>query len=317
MSHQPALTAEEPTSPAATLPEWAHGLRGRLRAQVSLAKRCWFQVGGDAQWLFIPEDETDLAHFLQQRPASLPLTIIGVGSNLLVRDGGIDGVIIRLGRGFARIEAHPDNTLFAGAAAMDVHVAQVACDHARAGLEFLSGIPGTIGGALAMNAGAYGKEIKDILIEAYALDEHGNAHTLSPNDCGFSYRHSSLPEGWIFTGALLATTAGEHASIAAAIQQINDDRSASQPINSRTGGSTFRNPDGHKAWQLVDAAGCRGLRIGGAQVSEKHCNFLINTGSATAHDLETLGNEVKRRVKEHSGIELIWEIKRIGKENHD
>ena len=297
------------------LPVWAHGLRGRLRPNVSLAKRCWFQVGGDAQWLFIPEDEADLSVFLKQRPNDLPLYVIGVGSNLLVRDGGLDGITIRLGRSFTAIKHMNGTQLYAGATAMDIQVSQVACDHAIAGLEFLSGIPGTIGGALAMNAGAYGREIKDILIEAYAMDQVGNPHTLSASDCGFSYRHSSLPEGWIFTGALLNGHSGNKNDITHAIQKINEDRSASQPINSRTGGSTFRNPEGHKAWALIDAAGCRGLQIGGAQVSEKHCNFLINTGNATAHNLETLGNEVKRRVKDSSGIDLIWEIKRIGKES--
>lgn len=297
----------------AGLPAWSHGLRGKLRAQVPLAKRCWFQVGGNAEWLFIPEDEDDLVLFLRQRPLDMPIHIIGVGSNLLVRDGGLDGVTIRLGRGFTKIEMVSPTQIRVGAAAMDAHVAQVACEHGVAGLEFLSGVPGTIGGALMMNAGAYGTEIKDIMVEAYALDAEGNAQILSTEDMAFTYRHCALPENWVFTGALLNGHLGNVDEISTKIQKINSDRSESQPVNARTGGSTFRNPEGHKAWQLIDAAGCRGLQKGGAQVSEKHCNFLINTGNATAEDLEALGDEVQHRVKTASGIELQWEIKRIGK----
>ncbi len=307
------MIAVEDTSFEA-LPVWAAGLRGRLRPDVALAKRCWFQVGGVAQWLFIPDDTEDLALFLRQKPADLPLWVIGVGSNLLVRDGGLDGVTVRLGRGFAKIEVRDNAQIFVGAAAMDVHVASVACEHGIAGLEFLSGVPGTIGGALKMNAGAYGTEIKDVLVEALALDEHGELHRLSLNECSFEYRTCGVPDGWIFVGAIIQGHTGVMSEIAEKIAKINEERSATQPINSRTGGSTFRNPEGHKAWQLIDEAGCRGLVIGGAQVSEKHCNFLINTGDATAKDLETLGDEVRRRVKAKSGIDLHWEIKRIGKQ---
>lgn len=305
--------AENMVAEEMVLPAWAQGLRGRLRPQVPLAKRCWFQVGGNAQWLFIPDDVDDLAMFLRQKPADLPLWTIGVGSNLLVRDGGLDGVTVRLGRGFATIDVVDGEHVQVGAAAMDVHVATVACEHSIAGLEFLSGVPGTIGGALKMNAGAYGTEMKDVLVEAQALDAQGNLQRLSLADCQFVYRGCGVPEGWIFVGALLRGAKGDQHEIAARIAKINEERSAAQPINSRTGGSTFRNPDGHKAWQLIDAAGCRGLRMGGAQVSEKHCNFLINTGDATAHDLEALGDEVRRRVMAQSGVDLHWEIKRIGK----
>lgn len=288
-------------------------VRGRLRENVTLANRCWFQVGGPADWLFIPEDTDDLERFLQLRPRELPMFILGVGSNLLVRDGGIEGVVVRLGRGFAQMQAEEGHRIRVGAAALDLNVAQLAMEHGIGGLEFLSGIPGTIGGALFMNAGAYGREIKDVLVEATAIDPDGQRHRLMPEQLGFSYRHSSLPEGWVFTEAVLQGEPAAKEDIAAQMQKISDDRSASQPIKARTGGSTFTNPPGHKAWQLVDAAGCRGLMIGGAQVSEKHTNFLLNTGDATAADLEALGEEVRRRVKESSGIELHWEIKRVGR----
>lgn len=293
-------------------------VRGRLRSQVALANRCWFQVGGPADWLFIPEDAEDLERFLQLRPRELPLFVLGVGSNLLVRDGGIEGVVVRLGRGFAGMDVLPSTNdgqrhIKVGAAALDLNVAQFAREHGIGGLEFLSGIPGTIGGALFMNAGAYGREIKDVLVEAIALDPQGQRHRLTPEQLGFTYRHSSLPEGWIFTEAVLQGEPAAVDDIAARMHKIAEDRAAAQPIKARTGGSTFTNPPGHKAWQLVDAAGCRGLTIGGAQVSEKHANFLLNTGTATAAELEALGEEVRRRVKETSGIELQWEIKRIGR----
>lgn len=289
-------------------------LRGKLRAGAVLAKTNWFGVGGPADWLFKPADEEDLSTFLQHKPDDIAVTVIGVGSNLLVRDGGLDGVVIRLGREFATMEAVEGDRLWVGAGALDVNVAQLAQQHGLAGLEFLSGIPGTIGGALRMNAGAYGTEIKDVLVEARAMDKNGVIHTLSPQDMQFSYRKcNGVPEGWIFLSAVLQGQPGDQDAIQAAMDKIAKERGDSQPIKSRTGGSTFKNPDGMKAWQLVDEAGCRGLKVGGAQMSEQHCNFMINTGDATAADLENLGEEVRQRVKEKSGVELQWEIRRIGK----
>ncbi len=323
--------------------------RGRIRAQADLSGTNWFQVGGKAEYLFKPEDAEDLAHFLREKPADLPVTVIGVGSNLLVRDGGIDGVVIRLGRGFTAMtlasspspfqgegrdegslihtdggdrgtDPHPNplpgrerGYIQAGAACLDLHVARFAAEHGVAGLEFLSGIPGTIGGAVRMNAGAYGCDISQVLLEAEIVDAQGNIRCLSNEELGFTYRHSMLPEGAIVTRATLRGMPGDSMDILAAIRDIQDKRESTQPIRSRTGGSTFKNPEGHKAWELIDKAGCRGLTLGGAQVSEQHCNFLINTGNATAADLENLGEEVRRRVKELIGVELEWEIKRIGR----
>lgn len=306
-------------SPLSTL----QGLRGRLREQADLSKTTWFQVGGAADYLFKPEDTDDLALFLREKPCDLRVTVIGVGSNLLVRDGGVEGMVVRLGRGFAEIKVMNDtglvpaqelhSTLYAGAAALDLNIAHFAADHGIKGLEFLSGIPGTLGGAVAMNAGAYGSDISQILVSADIVLADGEQRRLSNKECGFSYRKSELPEGAIVTGAVLKGEPGEREKIRARITDIQRERETTQPVKSRTGGSTFKNPDGHKAWELIDAAGCRGLMIGGAQVSEKHCNFLINTGSATAADLEALGEEVRRRVYEKSGVTLEWEIKRIGK----
>jgi len=286
--------------------------RGRMRENADLAKINWFQVGGRAEVLFKPEDAGDLAEFFAGKPNDIPTTIIGVGSNLLIRDGGIDGVVIRLGRGFADCEAQGDR-LIVGAACLNSNAVLVAKEHNIGGLEFLSGIPGSIGGALAMNAGAYGVETKDVLIEVEAVDQQGNIHKLTPAQLKYSYRHSELPEGWIFTKATLQGKIENSDVIAARIAEISASRSSTQPIRSRTGGSTFRNPPEKKAWQLIDEAGCRGLQIGGAQMSELHCNFMINTGDATAYDLESLGEEVRKRVFAHSGIMLQWEIKRIGK----
>lgn len=287
-------------------------VRGKLRAGAELAKTNWFGVGGRAEVLFRPADEGDLAFFLREKPADLPVTVLGVGSNLIVRDGGLDGVVIRLGGSFAETRVEED-LLYCGAGALDVNVAQLAQQHGLGGLEFLSGIPGTIGGALRMNAGAYGREIKDVLVEARALDATGTLHRLSPEAMQFGYRHAhGVPEDWIFVGCTLRGVAGDYDVIAAEMQRIADARGSTQPIKSRTGGSTFKNPEGHKAWQLVDEAGCRGLTIGGAQMSELHCNFMINTGNATAQDLENLGEEVRRRVQQKSGVTLEWEIKRIG-----
>lgn len=284
----------------------------RLRENVDLSKTNWFRVGGPAQFLFKPSDAADLSQFLSLLPADVPVTVLGVGSNLIVRDGGIDGVVIKLGRGFAGIAAN-GACVVAGAAALDVNVAQVACDAGIAGLEFLAGIPGTIGGAVRMNGGAYGSDVAQVLISADIIERSGAQRTLSQRELGFSYRHSALSEGAIVVSALLQGQAGEASAIAERMREITSAREDTQPIRSRTGGSTFKNPEGGKAWELIDKAGCRGLSIGGAQVSEKHCNFLINTGEATAADLEALGEEVIRRVREHSGITLEWEIKRIGK----
>jgi UDP-N-acetylmuramate dehydrogenase len=286
-------------------------LRGRLLANQSLAELTWFRVGGSAQVLFMPEDENDLAYFLARLPQEVSVTVIGLGSNLIVRDGGVAGAVIRLGRGFGDIAIEREN-LRAGAALPDVKVARAAQEAGLSGLSFLRGIPGSIGGALRMNGGAYGREVKDALIEARAVDRSGNIHRLSNADMGFSYRHCSVPDDRVFTQALFRAERGDPGAIAAEMDKITEAREATQPVKSRTGGSTFKNPPGQKAWQLIDAAGCRGLRAGDAQVSELHCNFLINLGKATAADIETLGETVRRRVRESSGVDLEWEIKRIG-----
>ena len=287
-------------------------LRGRLLANQSLAELTWFRVGGPAQLLFMPEDEADLAYLLAHLAPDIAVTAIGLGSNLIVRDSGVAGVVIRLGRGFNDTGIEDGTRVRAGAAVPDVRVAKAAQEAGIAGLAFLRGIPGAIGGALRMNGGAYGGETKDILIEARGVDRAGNVKVFTNADMHYSYRHCGAPEDVIFTQALFAGRPGEADRIAAEMDKITESREATQPIKSRTGGSTFKNPPGHKAWQLVDAAGCRGLVIGDAQVSELHCNFLINRGGATAADIEGLGEEVRRRVREHSGVELEWEIKRIG-----
>ena len=292
---------------AAALPE----LRGKLTANAPIADVTWFRVGGPAQVLFQPADEADLAYALAHLPAEIPVTVIGLGSNLIVRDGGVPGVVIRLGKGFTDI-AVDGTTIVAGAGVPDVKVARAAADAGLAGLAFLRGIPGAIGGALRMNGGAYGGETKDALMSARAVDRAGRIHVLSLDDMGFTYRHSAAPEDFIFTQATFRGTPGEVAEIQAEMERITSSREATQPIKSRTGGSTFKNPPGHKAWQLVDAAGCRGLVMGRAQVSEMHTNFLINLGGATAAEIEGLGEEVRRRVLETSGVTLEWEIKRIG-----
>jgi len=286
-------------------------VRGRLTADAPLAGITWFRVGGAAEVMFRPADVDDLAKFLAEKPGEVPVTVMGVGSNLLVRDGGVPGVVLRLGRGFAEI-AVEERRIRAGAAALDLNVARVAAEAGLAGVEFLSGIPGTIGGALRMNAGAYGREMSDVVLEAEALDASGGRHRLSHKALGLTYRHSAIPEDWIFLGALLKGEMGNPTAIGAKLKQIQDAREASQPIRSRTGGSTFANPPGFKAWELIEQAGCRGLSLGGAQVSDMHCNFLINTGTATAADIEALGELVRERVLEETGITLEWEIKRIG-----
>ena len=287
-------------------------LRGRLIANQPLAELTWFRVGGPAQILFTPADEADLAYFLSRLPAEIPVTVIGLGSNLIVRDGGVPGVVVRLGRGFNDIAVEAGHRLRAGTAVPDVKLARAAADAGIDGLAFYRGIPGGLGGALRMNAGAHGGETRDCLIEARAVDRAGNIHVLANADFGFSYRHSGAPADFIFTSALYQGRPGDPATILAEMDRITAAREASQPIRERTGGSTFKNPPGHKAWQLVDAAGCRGLRVGGAEVSHMHCNFLINAGGARAADIEGLGEEVRRRVKAQSGVELDWEIKRIG-----
>lgn len=300
----PDITAEL----SARMPE----LRGRMIANQPLAELTWFRVGGPAQVLFTPADEDDLAYFLKNLPAEVPVIVVGLGSNLIVRDGGVPGVVIRLGRGFSEIKVEDGHKLRVGAAVPDVKAARAAADAGIDGLAFYRGIPGGIGGALRMNAGAHGGETKDCLIEARAVDRAGNVRLFSNGDFGFSYRHSGAPADVVFTSALYQGRPGDSATILAEMDRITEAREASQPIREKTGGSTFKNPPGHKAWQLIDAAGCRGLQVGAAQVSEKHCNFLINTGNATAADIEGLGEEVRRRVKAQSGVELEWEIKRIG-----
>ncbi|MGE3713053.1 MAG: UDP-N-acetylmuramate dehydrogenase [Alphaproteobacteria bacterium] len=331
--------------------------RPRIREQVELSKTNWFRVGGLAEFVFRPQDAQDLAAFFRLLPHDVPVTVLGVGSNVIVRDGGIDGVVIKLGRGFAGItvgeaesrsagrasvasqrmrcdaqlnENGPPaagqpaswreqqandggNTIIAGGGALDVHVAAVACAHGLSGLEFLCGIPGTIGGAVRMNAGAYGADISHVLKQAQIVERNGIIRMLTNKELGFVYRNSALPEGAVVTQALLFGIPGDKEGIQSRMNEISSAREGTQPVRSRTGGSTFKNPEGHKAWQLIEQAGCRGLRIGGAQVSGQHCNFLINTGDATAADLENLGEEVRKRVQEKTGILLEWEIKRIGK----
>ncbi|MDI1345543.1 MAG: UDP-N-acetylmuramate dehydrogenase [Pseudolabrys sp.] len=286
-------------------------LRGRLLANQPLGAFTWFRVGGPAQVLFTPEDTDDLAYFLRHLPAELPLTVIGVGSNLIVRDGGLPGVVIRLARGFNDIVCTGD-TLRAGAAALDKRVAEAAASAGIGGLEFYFGIPGTIGGALRMNAGANGGETKDVLLEATGVTRAGEIVTLSNTQMKFAYRESGADPAIIFTSGLFRGRLTDAEPIRQRMAEVQSHRETAQPIREKTGGSTFKNPPGHSAWKLIDAAGLRGHKVGDAQVSEMHCNFLINAGTATAADIETLGETVRARVKTHSGIELEWEIKRIG-----
>ncbi len=293
-------------------------VRGAYIKDAPLKDSTWFKVGGNAEVLFKPADEEDLSQFLKHVSPEIPVTILGLASNVIVRDGGIDGVVIRMGAEFKKIAIDGD-IITAGAAAVDLMVAKAAEKASLTGLEFMSGIPGSVGGGLFMNAGAYGSEFKDVVIDARLMDEKGNIKTLSNDELGFTYRHSNTPDRHIFLSARFQTKPGDATAIAAKMAEIQSSRQGSQPIRSYTGGSTFANPPldisgGKKAWQLIDAAGCRGLRIGGAEVSNQHCNFLINTGDANAHDLELLGETVRERVAGHSGIELRWEIKRLGKE---
>ena len=287
-------------------------LAGSVEANASLADFIWFRTGGAAEYLVKPKDIDDLAAFLRALPADVPMLPVGVGSNLIVRDGGVRGVVIRLPKSFATVAIEPGNRIRAGAAAMGITVASAARDAGIAGLEFLRGIPGTVGGAVRMNAGAYGRETADILVEATIVHRDGRIETLPKSALHYSYRHSELPAGAIVVDALFEGVPGDPSLIGAEMDRIAAEREASQPLRSRTGGSTFRNPEGQKAWALIDAAGCRGLRHGGAQVSEKHCNFLLNLGDATSADIEALGEEVRARVKAHSGVDLVWEIERVG-----
>ncbi|MDA0229313.1 MAG: UDP-N-acetylmuramate dehydrogenase [Proteobacteria bacterium] len=282
----------------------------------ALAPVTWFRVGGPAEILFRPADVEDLARFLTAKPSDIPVTLFGSGSNILVRDGGIPGVVIRLGSAFreCRVEWRQDSALVhVGAGAIDISVARFCRDSGIAGLEFLVGVPGTIGGALRMNAGAYGQEMADVIVAADALDAGGTRQHLTLSDLDYSYRHSAAPEDLIFVSATMRGKRGASPEIAARIAEIETSREDSQPLRTRTGGSTFVNPPGEKAGQLIDRAGCRSLKRGGAMVSEKHCNFLINTGGASAADIEGLGEEIRRRVKQQSGITLEWEIRRVGR----
>ena len=286
-------------------------VRGRIRAGAPLAPTSWFKVGGPADVLFRPADADDLCALLRARPGGVPVTVLGVSSNTLIRDGGVRGIVVKLGRGFTRVEPDGTDGLIAGAGALCATIAQQAEAKALGHLAFLSGIPGTAGGALRMNAGAYGGETGDVVDWAEAVDPQGTLHRLGPADLGYAYRHCAVPGDWVFVRARLRGVPGAE-GIAAEMAAIAKARAESQPLGTATGGSTFRNPPGHKAWQLIDAAGCRGLRIGGAVMSEKHCNFMINEGGASAADLETLGETVRERVRQNSGVALEWEIRRIG-----
>jgi UDP-N-acetylmuramate dehydrogenase len=288
-------------------------VRGRLTADAPLAGITWFRVGGNAEVMFRPVDADDLAAFLKERPSDVPVTVIGVGSNLLVRDGGIPGVVIRLSaKGFGDLELAGENRIKAGAICPDKNIAAMALDHGIGGFHFYYGIPGAIGGALRMNAGANGGETKDRVVEVHAVDRQGNRHVLSNAQMGYTYRHSEAPKDLIFTYGIFEGYSEDKAKIRADMDAVRQHRETVQPIREKTGGSTFKNPDGHSAWKLIDEAGCRGMMIGGAQMSPMHCNFMINTGQASGYELEYLGETVRQRVMENSGILLEWEIKRIG-----
>ena len=287
------------------------GLRGSADHAGSLADFIWFRTGGPAEWLVRPADVADLAAFLRELDPAVPVLPVGVGSNLIVRDGGVPGVVVRLPKPMAKVTVEHDR-IRAGGAAMGITVASAARDAGIAGLEFLRGIPGTVGGAVWMNAGAYGRDTSDILVELTVVTRHGAVETWPAERLGYTYRHSELPAGAVVVEAVFAGTPGDPAVIGAEMDRIAAEREASQPLRSRTGGSTFKNPPGHKAWALIDAAGCRGLTRGDAQVSEKHCNFLLNLGAASSADIEALGEEVRDRVRAHSGVELEWEIQRVG-----
>ncbi len=295
---------------AGTLPRVA----GKLTPNAPLAPLVWFKSGGTAEWLFEPKDAADLQQFLRDLDPAVPVMALGLGSNLIVRDGGVPGVVVRLGKAFAKVSHCANLTLDCGAGASGILVSSTARDNGIAGLEFLRSIPGTVGGFVRMNGGAYGGEVKDILVDCDVVLRGGTLQTLKVGELGYTYRHSELPDGAIVVSARFKGRAGKVDDIQAEMDRIAASREASQPLRSKTGGSTFKNPDGHKAWQLVDEAGCRGLTVGGAQVSEKHCNFLLNLGEATSADIEGLGEEVRRRVKNKTGVTLDWEIQRVGKQ---
>ncbi|WP_327194466.1 UDP-N-acetylmuramate dehydrogenase [Novosphingobium beihaiensis] len=290
-----------------------NGVRGKLTPDAPLAPLVWFKSGGVAEWLFEPKDLADLQQFLSDLDPAVPVMALGLGSNMIVRDGGVPGVVVRLGKAFAKVTKTAGLTLECGGGASGILVSSTARDNGIAGVEFLRSIPGTVGGFVRMNGGAYGGEVKDILVDCDVVLRDGSLVTLRNADLGYTYRHSELPEGAIVVAARFKGRPGEPEAIQAQMDRISASREASQPLRSKTGGSTFKNPDGHKAWELVDKAGCRGLQMGGAQVSEKHTNFLINTGEATSSDIEALGEEVRRRVKESSGVTLEWEIQRVGR----
>ena len=294
----------------ATVPQ----VRGKLTENAPLAPLVWFKSGGSAQYLFEPADEEDLVSFLRDLDPQVPVMALGLGSNLIVRDGGVPGVVVRLGKAFAKIQQLDETTLRCGGGASGILVSSTARDHGIAGLEFLRGIPGTVGGFVRMNGGAYGREVSDILVSARLVLRSGEVVEWPLEKLGYTYRHSEIPQGSVVVSATFQGVPGKPEAIAAEMDVIARTREESQPLRSRTGGSTFKNPQGHKAWVLIDAAGCRGLTMGGAQVSEKHCNFLLNIGSATSADIEALGEEVRRRVLANSGITLEWEIQRVGRE---
>ncbi|TKD52077.1 UDP-N-acetylmuramate dehydrogenase [Sphingomonas baiyangensis] len=287
-------------------------VRGRLTANAPLAPLVWFKTGGAAEWLFEPADADDLADFLARLDADVPVMALGLGSNLIVRDGGVPGVVVRLGKPFAKVEPVDAVTLRCGGGASGILVSSTARDAGIGGVEFLRSIPGTVGGFVRMNGGAYGREVKDVLVEAEIVLRSGERVVMGNADLGYTYRHSALPEGAVVVSAVFRGEPAEPAAIQGEMDRIASAREASQPLRSKTGGSTFKNPPGEKAWALVDAAGCRGLALGGAQVSEKHTNFLINTGTATSAEIEALGEQVRARVSAKSGIELEWEIQRVG-----
>ncbi|NBS23257.1 MAG: UDP-N-acetylmuramate dehydrogenase [Altererythrobacter sp.] len=294
---------------ADTLPK----VRGKLTPNAPLAKLVWFKTGGNADWLFEPADIDDLRDFLSALDRAMPVMALGLGSNMIVRDGGVEGVVVRLGKAFSGVKVLDDHQLECGGGASGILVSSTARDAGIAGLEFLRGIPGTVGGFVRMNGGAYGREVADILIDCEVMFPCGKLSRVPVEELAYSYRHSELASGAIVVSARFQGTPGDPAAIGAEMERIAKAREESQPLRTKTGGSTFKNPDGHKAWELVDAAGCRGLTMGGAQVSEKHTNFLINTGDATSGDIEALGEEVRRRVRENSGVELQWEIQRVGR----
>jgi len=287
-------------------------VRGKLKPHAPLAPLVWFKSGGAAEWLFEPADVADLQQFLCDLPSQVPVMALGLGSNLIVRDGGVAGVVVRLGKPFATVERLDDLRLRCGGGASGILVSSAARDAGIAGAEFLRSIPGTVGGFVRMNGGAYGREVKDVLVEADVVLRSGELITLTNADLGYTYRHSELPDHAVVVSATFRGQPGEPAAIQAEMDRIAASREASQPLRSRTGGSTFKNPLPKKAWEVIDAAGCRGLSHGGAQVSEKHCNFLLNLGSATSADIEQLGEDVRTRVRAHSGVELEWEIQRVG-----